>query len=149
MTINTAEKIEDQLHAPGQSAQAEAEPVYAVIEVFGHRRLTGRITEVEQYGTKLLRIDIPEKGKFENGFKSQLYGGASLFSVTHCDLATVERMNSLMSQWVVLPIRNRVRSTRSKNQTPTINPFDKSTLPSSNREWRSECPHASLVRRAV
>jgi hypothetical protein len=85
--------MQDQLQAPEQNEQAEAEPVYAVIEVFGHRRLAGRIAEVEQYGTKLLRIDIPEKGKFENGFKSQLYGGASLFSVTHCDLATVERMN--------------------------------------------------------
>jgi len=72
----------------------EAPPEYAVIEIFGHRRLAGRVTEVEQYGTKLLRIDIPNQGKFENGFKSQLYGGASLFSVTPCDLATVERINT-------------------------------------------------------
>jgi len=68
-------------------------PEYAVIEIFGHRRLAGRIMEVERFGTKMLRIDIPERGKFENGFTSQMYGGASLFSVTPCDLATVERMN--------------------------------------------------------
>jgi hypothetical protein len=40
-----------------------------------------------------LRIDIPETGKFGNGFTSQMYGGASLFSVTPCDLATVEKTN--------------------------------------------------------
>lgn len=66
---------------------------YAIVEIFGHRRLSGRVIEVEKFGTKLLRIDIPEKGKFENGFTTQMYGGASLFSVTPCDLATVEAMN--------------------------------------------------------
>jgi hypothetical protein len=40
-----------------------------------------------------LRVDIPETGKLENGFTSQMYGGASLFSVTPCDLATVEKTN--------------------------------------------------------
>ena len=71
----------------------ELQPEYAVIEVFGHRRLAGRVTEIEKFGTKLLRIDIPEKGKFEHGFTTQMYVGASLFSVTPCDLATVERIN--------------------------------------------------------
>lgn len=66
---------------------------FAVVEVFGHRRLAGRIMEVEKYGTKLLRIDIPKDGKFESGFTSQMYGGASIFSLTPCDLATVERAN--------------------------------------------------------
>lgn len=66
---------------------------YAIIEIFGHRRLSGRVIEVEKFGTKLLRIDIPNKGSFENGFTTQFYGGASLFSVTPCDLATVEKAN--------------------------------------------------------
>lgn len=64
-----------------------------MIEIFGHRPLAGRVTEVEKFGTKLLRIDIPEQGKFEHCSTSQMYGGASLFSITPCDLATVERMN--------------------------------------------------------
>ena len=66
---------------------------YAVVELFGHRCLSGRVIEVEKFGTKLLRIDIPDKGKFENGYKTQFYGGASIFSLTPCDLATVEKMN--------------------------------------------------------
>lgn len=66
---------------------------YAVVELFGHRCIAGRVVEVEKFGTKLLRIDIPEKGKFETGFKTQFYGGAAIFSLTPCDLVTVERMN--------------------------------------------------------
>lgn len=76
-----------------ETTAAAEQPNYAVIEIFGHRRLAGRIMEVEQFGTKMLRIDIPEKGKFELGFTTQMYGGASLFSVTPCDLATVEKIN--------------------------------------------------------
>ena len=74
-------------------AQTENPDEYAIIEIFGHRRLAGRIIEVDRFGTKLLRIDIPTKGSFANGFTTQFYGGASLFSVTPCDLATVEKMN--------------------------------------------------------
>ena len=66
---------------------------FAVVEVFGHRRLAGRIMEVEKYGTKLLRIDIPKDGDFAKGFTSQMYGGASIFSLTPCDLATVQKAN--------------------------------------------------------
>jgi hypothetical protein len=68
-------------------------PEFAVIEIFGHRSHAGRIFEVDRFGTKLLRIDVPKDGKFENGFTSHFYGGASVFSLTPCDLATVERIN--------------------------------------------------------
>jgi len=38
--------------------QAPAEE-WAVVELFGHVRLAGRVSEVERYGGKLLRLDIP------------------------------------------------------------------------------------------
>lgn len=75
-----------------QTAQTEALE-YAVVEIMGHRRLAGRILEVERFGAKMLRIDVPTKGDFANGFLSQFYSGAALFSVTHTDLDTVCRMN--------------------------------------------------------
>ena len=71
----------------------ESEPEYAIVEIFGHRKHAGRVMEVEQYGAKMLRIDIPTKGDFANGFTSHFYGGASLFSVTPTDLATACKMN--------------------------------------------------------
>lgn len=68
-------------------------PEYAIVEVFGHRRIVGEIREVEQYGAKMLRIDVPKDGDFANGVTTQLYGGAAIFSVTPCDLQTVTRLN--------------------------------------------------------
>ncbi len=35
---------------------------YAILELFGHRRLAGRVSEVEMFGGKLLRIDVPTDG---------------------------------------------------------------------------------------
>ncbi len=74
-------------------AADQQEPQYAIVEVFGHRRLVGEVREVEQYGAKMLRIDIPKDGDFANGVTTQFYGGASLFSITPCDLQTARRMN--------------------------------------------------------
>lgn len=76
---------------PETETPTEAQPEYAVVEVFGHRRHVGRVQEVDKFGAKFLRIDIPEKGKFENGFTTHMYGGGSIFSITYCDLATVEK----------------------------------------------------------
>lgn len=66
---------------------------FAIVEVFGHRKHAGRIFEVERFGTKLLRIDIPKDGDFEKGYNTHFYGGPSIFSMTPCDLATVQRAN--------------------------------------------------------
>lgn len=77
-----------------QNETKDAEPEYAIVEVFGHRRHGGRIMEVERFGTKMLRIDVPEKsGDFADGFISYFYGGASIFSLVMTDAATVQRMN--------------------------------------------------------
>ncbi len=76
--------IADELLAAAPGAQAdEAKPVeeiWALVEIFGHRRHYGRVTEVEKFGTKMLRVDVPleKDGEFATFF----YGGASLFGMT-------------------------------------------------------------------
>jgi hypothetical protein len=72
---------------------AEAAPEYAIVELMGHVRHVGRLTEVERFGTKMGRIDVPKGGKFEEGFTSVFFSGGSIYRVTPCDLATVERAN--------------------------------------------------------
>ena len=52
---------------------------WAMVEIFGHRRHVGRITEVERFGTKMLRIDEPTGS--DGGFQSHFYGGGSIFSI--------------------------------------------------------------------
>lgn len=79
-------------HAAEQQPDVE-ESHFAICEIMGHRRLAGRIREVERFGTKMLRIDIPTNGDFAQGFTTQYYAGSALFSVTDTDLATVCKMN--------------------------------------------------------
>lgn len=80
---------------PTAEAQAaEDQPVeYAIVEIFGHRKHAGRVLEVERFGAKMLRVDVPLKGDFVNGFTSHFYGGASIFGITPCDLPTVIKAN--------------------------------------------------------
>lgn len=82
---------EENQQSPG--AFDETPPEYAVVEVFGHRRHAGRILEVERFGAKMLRIDVPETGDFADGFVSHFYGGAAIFSLTVTTLESVRRMN--------------------------------------------------------
>lgn len=91
-----AERLLNGTTGTTDAAAPEAEPAeeeFAVVEVFGHRRLWGRVLEVERFGAKFLRIDIPAEGGFAKGYTSQLYGGSSIFSFTPSDRATVERAN--------------------------------------------------------
>ncbi len=76
----TVEKIPENGTAPPDIS-------WACVEIFGHRKHYGRVTEVERFGTKMLRIDVPsmlaapllaESETFETFF----YGGASIFSFT-------------------------------------------------------------------
>ncbi len=66
---------------------------WAVVEIFGHRRHAGRTREVERFGAKMLRIDIPIKGDPENGWETIFYGGSSIFSFALSDEASVMQAN--------------------------------------------------------
>jgi hypothetical protein len=85
-----------------QEADAPADE-YAVVELFGHVRRVGRVLEVEKFGTKMLRVDVPKNakksGKFEDGFVTMFYGGSAIYGFTPCDLATVERENNGIPVW--------------------------------------------------
>ena len=74
------------------TATSEASVEYAIVELMGHRRLAGRISEVERFGAKLLRIDVPQDGSFAEGWITQYYGGGSIYAITPTDEATVLRI---------------------------------------------------------
>lgn len=77
---------------------------WAMVEVFGHRSHAGRALEVERFGAKMLRIDVPKlvpepvvEGKpFSYSVESwvtHFYGGSSIFSYTLTDEVNVMRIN--------------------------------------------------------
>lgn len=53
---------------------------WAVVELFGHVRLAGKVSEADQYGVKMLRVDVPEVDG-RPGFTSYK-GGSALYAVT-------------------------------------------------------------------
>lgn len=56
---------------------------WAVLELMGHRRLGGRVSEATMFGGALLRIDIPgEPGQPD--YATQFYGASSIYCLTPC-----------------------------------------------------------------
>lgn len=66
---------------------------YARVELMGHVCHVGRLTEVERFGVKMGRVDVPKNGRFDEGFVTFYFSGSAVYRITPCDLATVERAN--------------------------------------------------------
>lgn len=56
---------------------------YAVLELMGHRRLAGWVTEQEIAGAGMLRIDVYD-GDAEEAAVTQFYSPFSLYALTPC-----------------------------------------------------------------
>ena len=62
----------------------EIKPIqtWAVVELMGHVKTAGQVSEETHFGTVLGRIDVPEIGdKSANTF---FFGGSSIFRITPC-----------------------------------------------------------------
>jgi hypothetical protein len=60
------------------AATPEAAPAdWALVELMGHRRRAGRVQEVERFGAKMLRIDIPAG----DAFVTEFYGGSAIYAM--------------------------------------------------------------------
>lgn len=51
---------------------------WAILELMGHVRLAGRVTEEEMFGAKIGRIEIPHG----EDFITQYFGGGSIYRLT-------------------------------------------------------------------
>lgn len=54
---------------------------WAIVELYGHVKLAGRVTEEDVFGRTLGRIDIPTG---DGGFVTQYFGGGSIYRLTPC-----------------------------------------------------------------
>jgi hypothetical protein len=50
---------------------------WAIVELLGHRRLAGHVTEVAMFGSAFLRLDVPSDPPV-----TQFYGGSTIYSIT-------------------------------------------------------------------
>ena len=59
---------------------------WAILELMGHRRRAGQVSEVELASAKLLRLDIPavdDEGAAIPAL-TEFYGGAAIYCLTPC-----------------------------------------------------------------
>lgn len=61
---------------------AEAKPFesWALVELFGHNRIAGLVTEAEIGGGKFIRVDVPAIGEARP--LTKLYGPAAIYAIT-------------------------------------------------------------------
>lgn len=62
--------------------EAEKTPFnqWCILELMGHRRLAGRVTEAEIAGKSFLRLDVPHKEG--DGYTTQFYAPDSVYAIT-------------------------------------------------------------------
>lgn len=84
---------------------------YAIIELFGHQTLVGRIEEVERFGTKMLSVEILFRNEL---LPAALHGGAAIYRLTACP-ADVAWSKQHTEEWH-LPVA--VRSTLPPTALP-------------------------------
>jgi hypothetical protein len=63
---------------PATAERTEQADQWAIVELMGHVRLAGRLTEEEKFGAKMGRLDIP----LNEGFITQYFGGGSVYRIT-------------------------------------------------------------------
>jgi hypothetical protein len=61
---------------------AETFEGWAIVELMGHRRLAGYVTEEDHFGTAMLRLDVHGLDDAKTPGVTQLYGGSSVYCVT-------------------------------------------------------------------
>jgi hypothetical protein len=52
---------------------------WAIVELMGHVKIAGHVTEAEIFGAKMGRVDIPNA---DGGFTTQYFSGGSVYRLT-------------------------------------------------------------------
>jgi hypothetical protein len=53
-----------------------------VLELFGHQRLAGMVTEAQLGGASFVRVDVPEDGKKKGWKLTKMYNPSAIYSIT-------------------------------------------------------------------
>ncbi len=85
---------------------------YAIVELFGHTQLIGRVSEIERFGTKMLVVEPIFNGQL---LGPVMQGGASIYRLTPCTGA-VAFLSHPRAAWA-LPLS--IRSTIPPEALPT------------------------------
>ena len=70
-----------------ESAERAAFEEWALVEIMGHVKLAGRVSEATMFGTALCRVDV-YPGDATEPLVTRMYGGASIYCITPISEAT-------------------------------------------------------------
>ena len=68
------------------SKVADKFETWGIVEIFGHQRIAGKLSEETIAGSVFLRVDIPDR-KDPQKFTTIYQGGGSLYAIHPCDEA--------------------------------------------------------------
>lgn len=68
-----------------QNPQQQPFEAWALVELFGHQRIVGRVTEQPLGGASFIRVDVPD-ATGETAF-TRMYGAAAIYSISPIDRA--------------------------------------------------------------
>ncbi len=63
-----------------------SEPLWAIVEVMGHSKYAGRVSEHTGLGVPLVRVEVPQVGDRQSYEK--LLGASAIFRITPCTQET-------------------------------------------------------------
>lgn len=70
--------------------EQEAKEMWALVELFGHNRVAGKVTEAEMGGGALIRVDVPAVK--DRPPLTKYYNVKAIYALTPVDEATARQM---------------------------------------------------------
>ncbi len=74
---------------------------HAIVELMGHARIAGKVSEVTMFGSALLRVDVPKTSQ-RDGF-TKFYSAGAIYCITPTDEATAQAAAEHFDQAAVQP----------------------------------------------
>lgn len=111
--------------------------VWAIVELMGHKRFAGRLTEEEKFGSKLGRLDVP----IGDGFFTKYFGGASVYAISIVEETVARSVAKHLTEPVPVSAWELPKQIAAKQQTPICQICDQDVLPGEpHTECDSELP---------
>lgn len=66
---------------------------WAIVELFGHQKIAGRVSEQPMAGTTFLRVEVPETNR--SAAYTRLFGAGAIYGITPC---TEEEATSILNR---------------------------------------------------
>jgi hypothetical protein len=110
---------------------------WAIVEVMGHMRFAGLVTEQTIGGASFIRIDVPElkseAGETQREAFTKIFGASAIYSITPCTegtarMASKQSSTPPMSDWDVQAVMRRLELSKAR---PT-------TVPQGDRNYDAE-----------